>query len=316
MPEVQSRQKYHRRKRHPLKAWTAMQNLLQDGEQTGEVFKIIEALEGPAMWKNTERLRERPGGVGILAARPEILDILQNRDALREYPEDSLGRAYLDFVESEDLSADGLMAASMEADRDQDYTEDERWFGNRLRDTHDLFHVVTGYGRDGLGEISLLAFSTAQTPNLGVRFIIYMSERASKKGGSPVPSKECIAEARENAARAEWFGAQEWETLMPLPLEEVRDRLNIEPPDFYYDTKRQFPEETAHPHDEQKTRRLEGQTTRSRITKERFSATGLTAFQACPAIFSTGTVPCTTRRSRPPGARRTGASSMRRCRIE
>ena len=155
-------------------------------------------------------------------------------------------------MESEDLSADGLMDASMEADRKNEYTEDERWFGNRLRDTHDLFHVVSGYGRDGLGEISLLAFSTAQTPNLGIRFIIYMSQRSSRKNKSPVPSKACIAEARDHAARAEWLGVQEWETLMPLPLEEVRSRLNIEPPEFYQETKRLFPDETAHEHDAQR----------------------------------------------------------------
>lgn len=238
-----------KRRRHPLKAWRAMQNLMADGEATGEVFKIVEALEGGAMTKNTERLRARPGGPGLLAARPEILDILQDRDALRAYPEGSLARAYLHFVETEDLSADGLMGASDEAERYNEYTEDETWFGNRLRDTHDLFHVVTGYGRDGLGEISLLAFSVAQTPNLGIKFIIYMSQRAGRKDKSPVPSKACIQEARDHAARAKWLGVQEWETLMPLPLEEVRDRLNIEPPEFYRETKRLFPDETAHEHD-------------------------------------------------------------------
>lgn len=241
--------KPRKRRRQPLKAWRAMQSLLEDGERTGEVFKIVEALEGGAMTKNTERLRARPGGPGLLAAKPDILDLLQDRDALRAYPEGSLARAYLHFVESEDLSADGLMAASNEADRTGGYSEDEIWFGNRLRDTHDLFHVVSGYGRDGLGEISLLAFSVAQTPNLGIKFVIYMSQRASKKDKSPVPSKACIAEARDHAARAEWLGVQEWETLMPLPLEEVRSRLNIEPPEFYQETKRLFPEETAHEHD-------------------------------------------------------------------
>jgi ubiquinone biosynthesis protein COQ4 len=241
--------KSRKRRRQPLKAWRAMQSLLEDGERTGEVFKIVEALEGGAMAKSTERLRLRSGGAGLLAAKPEILDLLQDREALRGYPEGSLGRAYLHFVESEDLSADGLMEASMEADRDRNYSEDERWFGNRLRDTHDLFHVVTGYGRDGLGEISLLAFSVRQTPNLGIKFVIFMSQRASRKDKSPIPSKACIKEARDNADRAEWLGAQEWETLMPLPLEEVRSRLNVEPPEFYEETKRLFPDQTAHEHD-------------------------------------------------------------------
>jgi hypothetical protein len=82
-----------------------------------------------------------------------------------------------------------------------------------------------------------------------LRSRLWAAQRSNKKEGSPVPVKDCIKEARENADRAEWFAAQEWETQMPLPLEEVRDRLNIEPPDFYEETKRRFPEETAHPHD-------------------------------------------------------------------
>jgi len=43
---------------------------------------------------------------------------------------------------------------------------------NRMRDTHDLWHVVTGYKGDLVGEASLLAFLFAQTRNPGVGFIV------------------------------------------------------------------------------------------------------------------------------------------------
>ena len=33
---------------------------------------------------------------------------------------------------------------------------------------HDLWHVTTGYGRDALGELSLLAFTYAQEQNRGI----------------------------------------------------------------------------------------------------------------------------------------------------
>ncbi len=36
---------------------------------------------------------------------------------------------------------------------------------------HDLWYVVTGYGRDELGEACLLAFTCAQDKNRGVGFI-------------------------------------------------------------------------------------------------------------------------------------------------
>ena len=39
-----------------------------------------------------------------------------------------------------------------------------------MRDSHDLYHVVTGYGRDGLGEICVLTFGNAQFHNHGIGF--------------------------------------------------------------------------------------------------------------------------------------------------
>lgn len=42
----------------------------------------------------------------------------------------------------------------------------------RMRDTHDLWHVLTGYSGDVLGETALLGFIFAQTGNPGVALII------------------------------------------------------------------------------------------------------------------------------------------------
>ena len=41
----------------------------------------------------------------------------------------------------------------------------------RTEETHDLWHVLTGYGRDTFGEACLLAFSYAQTGNRGIGLI-------------------------------------------------------------------------------------------------------------------------------------------------
>ena len=45
----------------------------------------------------------------------------------------------------------------------------------RVRDMHDLWHVITGYGRDGLGEGCLVAFSYAQTRSLGFAAIALLA---------------------------------------------------------------------------------------------------------------------------------------------
>lgn len=44
-------------------------------------------------------------------------------------------------------------------------SEEEQLFSNRIRDLHDVFHVLTGYGRDLRGESAVLAFTIPQTRN-------------------------------------------------------------------------------------------------------------------------------------------------------
>jgi len=220
-------------RRRPLVAWRAMENLLKDGEATGEVFKIIEALKGNAFTRATDRLRASDEGDLRLAVKPDILEMLEDRETLRKLPEDSLGHTYLRFVETENLSADGLMDASMEAPLQRARDEDEIWFGERLRDTHDLFHVVTGYGRDGLGEIALLEFSCTQTKNLGIRFVVYMSNRQSKKDGNWEAIKPVMEEAHALAQNTKWFAEQDWERLLKMPLTEVREELGVTRPRVY-----------------------------------------------------------------------------------
>lgn len=229
-------------RRHPLVAWRAMQKLLKDGEQTGEVFKIIEALKGGAFTRATDRLRNSDEGSLRLAGKPDILEMLEDREALRKLPENSLGHTYLRFVEMENLSADGLMDAAMEAPTQRARDEDEIWLGERLRDTHDLFHVTTGYGRDGLGEIALLEFSCTQTKNLGIRFVIYMSNRQSKKEGNWDVIKPVMEEAREAGLNAKWFAAQDWERLLPMSLTDVREELGITKPRVYKEVQAAYPD--------------------------------------------------------------------------
>lgn len=224
----------------PLVAWRAMQELFKDKEDTGQVFKIIEALKGKSLEKTTNRVLRSERGQRLLKEKPSIVAILNDRDALRAMPEGSLGRAYLRFVETEDLSADGLMAASDEAPKGEYSTEDLMWVGERLRDTHDLYHVLSGYDRDGLGELCLLEYTLRHSYNRGIAFIVFMARRRDKKMMPHVDVPSCLREARQNGDAATWLVDQPWEELLPKPLEEVREALNINPPNVYDKTRPEF----------------------------------------------------------------------------
>jgi hypothetical protein len=81
-------------------------------------------------------------------------------------------------------------------------------FRNRMRDAHDLTHILTGYGRDPLGELCLLAFMNRHSKNLGQLLIVAMS-------WSRMPSKQraAVIQAWRNGKKARWMIALDYEAL-------------------------------------------------------------------------------------------------------
>jgi len=228
----------------PFVAWRAMRRLLRDPDDTTQVFNIIEALKGDSLGAAVRRLRMTDSGRALLSTKPDIVTRLNDREWLLSLPDGSLGRAYYNFVHGENLSADGLIASSETATRAEIYrglSEDEIWLADRLRDIHDLQHVMTGYGRDPVGELSLLSFMTTQTPNRGINFIVWI---ASKKYRRDVPQFDIRAMVREGAAiarDAHWMAAIAWETKLAEPLEAVRAELGFRPPAMYQKLRAQAP---------------------------------------------------------------------------
>jgi len=222
----------HHQRIRPLVAWRALRRLISNPDDTAEVFVIIDALSG----RSGERLyrRFRTTGVGrrVLAERRDLMVRLTDVDALRALPEGSLGRSYAAFMEREQLSAGGLAEASQwsrEASPAED--EDRMRFGSRLRDSHDLWHVVTGYGRDLVGEASLLSFTFAQTRNPGIGFIVLMAWWLSR--GEIAYGRRMIRDAYRRGRAAAWLPAADWEPLLERPLADVRGELAVGAPPTY-----------------------------------------------------------------------------------
>ena len=206
----------------PLEAWRAVRTLFANPDDTGQVFVIIDALTGKAGLKIFDRFRNDPTGARILAEKRSLLTTLSDRSALEALPPGTLGRIYADFVAREQITADGLVDASHESDQSW-MSEGRRLFADRLRDMHDLWHVVTGYGRDILGESALLAFSYAQTRNRGVGFIVLMAFVQAENH----EERRLIFEGIRRGRRAAWLPAADWESLLARPLEDVRRELRV-----------------------------------------------------------------------------------------
>jgi ubiquinone biosynthesis protein COQ4 len=208
----------------PLEALSALRALARDPDDTGQVFKIVAALSGNTQQRILRRLQTSSVGQRLLSERRSLLPLLADRERLHALPKNSLGRAYLRFCEQAGITADGLVAASQEGDMTE-LSPGEQYVHARMRDIHDLIHVVTGYQTDLVGEASVLAFTLAQTKNPGLALIVglaYLRPRGPQAHARPV-MREAFARGR----KAAWLPAADWEALLERPLADVRRELGI-----------------------------------------------------------------------------------------
>ncbi len=205
------------------RAGSALAALLRNPDDLPQVFTLIQSMSGTSPHRLLLRMRRNKAGARLLREEPDIVPLLADREALSRLPEGSLGRAYLAFVESEGISAQGIKDAA-EAGEDRATPDAFRYIHARMRDTHDLWHAATGYKGDVLGELSLLAFTLAQNWNSAVALIVVAGMlKWLGEGGSAQMIWEGYVRGREAA----WLPAADWESLLALPLEEVRKKLHL-----------------------------------------------------------------------------------------
>ncbi len=219
----------------PWAAWPALRRLIADPNDTAQVFRVIRALGGPSLARGLRRFRATAVGRRVMAEEVDLIDALRDRARLAALPTGTLGRAYYEFTGREQITADGLAVASAgdaAADPASELGADMRRYAERLRDQHDLWHVVTRYGRDPFGEVCLLAFTYAQAGDRGVGVIALVGAWRLGQALGPAAWRAVWAAYRAGR-RARWLPEQDWETLLGAPLEDVRRRLAVPPPAAY-----------------------------------------------------------------------------------
>ena len=97
---------------HPIAALRAVRKLMSNGEDTQQVFLLIEALRGKTTLRQFARFRQTETGRAVLSENRRLLDRLSDRASLAALPAGTLGRGYYDFMADEDLSAEGLVEMS------------------------------------------------------------------------------------------------------------------------------------------------------------------------------------------------------------
>lgn len=224
---------YLGRRLQPLRALKAFRRLVVDKEDTTQVFEIMESLTGRSIPWGLRRLLRSPGGARLAYQRAELNDKLNDAVWLAEFAPGTVGAAYRDFMKAENLSAEGLAMQSRQVRAEIEAPNLYAWYGRRIRDAHDVWHVLTGYGRDALGEACVVSFSHAQTRSLGFLFIGLGAANQIRRGSKAVPARRAVIQAWRNGRRAHWLPAQDYEALFAEPLEAARTRLGIHPASVY-----------------------------------------------------------------------------------
>ena len=227
------------RRIQPVAAAVALFRLMRDPQDTGQVFRLTEALRGKSTRIMFQRFAASPMGAQILSERRSLLLALTNRTILAALPEGTLGRCYLEFMAEENLTAEGLVELGAQNIKSMP-TADEglKLYASRMRDMHDLYHVLTGYGRDELGELCVLAFSYPQQKIRSFKVIstlgtlnIWRRLRAAKINAKGIGA--AVREAAQNGRNATWLPGEDLEAMLSMDLQLLRERLKIPPPVLY-----------------------------------------------------------------------------------
>ncbi len=217
----------------PLTALRAFRRLVRDKEDTTQVFEIMKALNGRSNTRGYQKLLRTLEGGRQAYLREELAHKLDDPVWLARFPEGSVGATYRAFREARGFTAEGLADEARKATPLIDAEHPTVWYSRRLRDVHDIWHVLTGFETDALGEACVVAFSYGQTGSLGFAFIGWGAAREIQRENRSVPARRAVWQAWQMGRRAKWLPGLDYEALFACPLDEARQRLGIGTPDIY-----------------------------------------------------------------------------------
>lgn len=205
-----------------LRVGRAALRLVRDPNRLDEVIAMADRLgDSPALDPIVAHIERLPDGPAALADRPRVdLDLPR----LRALPDGSFGREAARFLDARGLDP---------ADLPKRVADDGRaWVRAHLFETHDLWHVVTGFDTDVPGELGLQAFYLAQFPGrLSAAILaIGLTNTLLYGFGERDARMDAIARGWQLGRAARPFLAVRWADLWTVPLTEVRARLGVTAP--------------------------------------------------------------------------------------
>ena len=198
-----------------------LSTLARDPGRLDQVLLLAQTVNLAAVVRAVARIDETPAGRALLEERPLIDRRHVDFGALARLPDGTLGREYVRFLDDNGITPDALEGAPDIADERIAYVM------QRMRQTHDLWHVLTGYTPDVRGEILLQAFTYAQT-NAPSALIITIFGTVRWAFAWP-DQHAALREAITRGRRTGFLPTFRWEDHWATPVTELRALLTCPP---------------------------------------------------------------------------------------
>jgi ubiquinone biosynthesis protein Coq4 len=172
-----------------------------------------------ARWHVTLDYLKRDPTTAAAIARREVMGPI-NLKELENLPEGSLGRVFADHCRTRGINPNLVYIPPI---------DDEGWLLNHLFQTHDIWHVVTGWPNDEQGEVGLGGFYCGQmnSPAFYVFMFTLLMSKVVWQKEDPAPLFDAFVSGYRAGKKARPLFATSWKEMWQDPLEDVQHRFGI-----------------------------------------------------------------------------------------
>ncbi len=204
------------------RALGALAKVLANPEQTDQVLVFSSYANAGTMGARIDNFFADANGRKLYAEHRALDSHTVDLDALAALPAGTLGHAYASFLRSRGFTPEVF-------DTPPEEIRDPRvqYVVQRIRQTHDLWHVVTGCDTDPAGEVALQAFTFAQTRAPSTAILAIAGTLRGLRETPMLPRE--VAKAFRAGRRADKLATFPWEDHWATPLAEVRALLGVDP---------------------------------------------------------------------------------------
>ncbi|HSD86918.1 MAG TPA: Coq4 family protein [Kofleriaceae bacterium] len=202
------------------RAVRALARVLRNPEETDQVLVFSNLANAGQRDRRLHRFFDDARGKKLFEEKRALDSHTIDLAALLALPADTLGHAYARFMKSHGLTPD-VFDGPPEEIRD----ERAKYVVQRMRQTHDLWHVVTNCETDPAGEIALQAFTFAQVRAPSSAILATLGTLRTLRYSREVGPDALELYRMGSAARP--LVLFPWEDHWTTPLTEVRRMLGI-----------------------------------------------------------------------------------------